>query len=92
VVTPFQVSCTSDTGLDYARLASENHLTPVSDFVKAKFTDDKWVSRGIYFAEQGGLTQLLQEGKPFYVSLAKSPQAQGLHLGHMITFEMARKI
>lgn len=26
------------------------------------------------------------------MSLAKSPQAQGLHLGHMITFEMAKKI
>lgn len=55
IVTPFQVSCTSDKGIAYDKLAVEKNLTPVSDFVKAKIAD-KWVSRGIYFAEQGGLT------------------------------------
>jgi len=44
------VSCTSDKGIEYDRLATENNLAPVSDFVKAKIAD-KWVSRGIYFAE-----------------------------------------
>ena len=49
-MTPFQVSCTSDKGIEYDRLATEKNLAPVSDFVKAKIAD-KWVSRGIYFAE-----------------------------------------
>jgi tryptophanyl-tRNA synthetase len=44
------VSCTSDKGIEYDRLAAEKHLTSVSDYVKAKIAD-KWVSRGIYFAE-----------------------------------------
>ena len=85
------MTCTSDKGLDYAKLVAEKKLTAVSDSVKAKLVD-KWVSRGIYFAEQGGLTELLQDPSSFYVFLAKSPQAQGLHLGHTITFDMARKI
>ena len=50
MVTPLQVSCISDKGIEYDRLANEKDLTPVSDFVKAKIAD-KWVSRGIYFAE-----------------------------------------
>lgn len=93
MVTPFQATCNSDKGLDYEKFAQAKNLTPISDFVKGKLSGDhKWVRRGVYFAEQGGLTQLLQEGRPFYVSLSKSPQAQALHLGHMVTFEMARFI
>jgi hypothetical protein len=39
-------------GLNYEKFAETKNLNAVSDFVKAKLSDDhKWVRRGIYFAE-----------------------------------------
>lgn len=53
-MTPFTVTCNSDKGFDYAKLSEEKKLSAIDDSVNGKIAD-KWVKRGIYFAEQGGL-------------------------------------
>lgn len=94
IVDPFNVSSSSKTGIDYARL--------IIKFGSAAITEDlisrlervtnrpahPWIKRGIFFSHRdlGGILDHVERGGKMYLYTGRGPSSEALHLGHLIPF------
>ncbi|KMQ97443.1 tryptophanyl-trna cytoplasmic [Lasius niger] len=94
VVTPWTVTSTNDSGIDYDKLIKKFGSSKIDDELLARFekiTGKKphhFLRRGIFFSHRDMHTilNLYEQGKPFYLYTGRGPSTNAMHLGHLIPF------
>lgn len=93
-VTPWEVTTTSATGIDYDKLIVKFGCGKLDDELIARFervTGHKacpMMRRGMFFAHRN-LQEILdrkEKGKPFYLYTGRGASSGSLHLGHLVPF------
>ncbi|KHJ92294.1 putative tryptophan--tRNA ligase [Oesophagostomum dentatum] len=92
VVTPWDVTASSATGVDYDKLIAKfgcRKLGPdlIERFKKVTGQEPHpMLRRGMFFAHRdlGAILDRKEKGKPFYLYTGRGPSSGSLHLGHLI--------
>ncbi|CAL2047572.1 CBN-WARS-1 protein [Caenorhabditis brenneri] len=93
-VTPWEVTTTSATGIDYDKLIVKFGCGKLDEELIARFervTGHKacpMMRRGMFFAHRN-LQEILdrkEKGKPFYLYTGRGASSGSLHLGHLVPF------
>ncbi|XP_073815027.1 tryptophan--tRNA ligase, cytoplasmic-like isoform X2 [Musca autumnalis] len=98
VVDPWNVTSTSDTGIDYDKLIKRFGSSRIDDELIARIEKitgkpaHHLIRRGIFFShrELNTILTLKEQGKPFYLYTGRGPSSESLHLGHLIPFIMTK--
>ncbi|XP_013107601.1 tryptophan--tRNA ligase, cytoplasmic [Stomoxys calcitrans] len=98
VVDPWNVTSSSDTGVDYEKLIKRFGSSRIDDELIARIEKitgkpaHPLIRRGIFFShrELNTILNLKEQGKPFYLYTGRGPSSESLHLGHLIPFIMTK--
>ncbi|KAI8130071.1 cytoplasmic, Tryptophan--tRNA ligase [Lucilia cuprina] len=98
VVDPWNVTSSSDTGIDYDKLIKRFGSSRIDDEMIARIEKisgkpvHHLIRRGIFFShrELNTILTLKEQGKPFYLYTGRGPSSESLHLGHLIPFIMTK--
>ncbi|XP_037815226.1 tryptophan--tRNA ligase, cytoplasmic-like [Lucilia sericata] len=98
VVNPWNVTSSSDTGIDYDKLIKRFGSSRIDDEMIARIEKisgkpaHHLIRRGIFFShrELNTILTLKEQGKPFYLYTGRGPSSESLHLGHLIPFIMTK--
>ncbi|XP_075147977.1 tryptophan--tRNA ligase, cytoplasmic-like [Haematobia irritans] len=98
VVDPWNVTSSSDTGIDYEKLIKRFGSSRIDDELIARIEKitgkpaHPLIRRGIFFShrELNTILNLKEQGKPFYLYTGRGPSSESLHLGHLIPFIMTK--
>uniref|UniRef100_A0A1I8MP81 Tryptophan--tRNA ligase, cytoplasmic n=1 Tax=Musca domestica TaxID=7370 RepID=A0A1I8MP81_MUSDO len=98
VVDPWNVTSTSDTGIDYEKLIKRFGSSRIDDELIARIEKitgkpaHHLIRRGIFFShrELNTILTLKEQGKAFYLYTGRGPSSESLHLGHLIPFIMTK--
>ncbi|TKR70703.1 hypothetical protein L596_022692 [Steinernema carpocapsae] len=94
VVTPWDVSTSSATGIDYKKLIVRFGCRELTEDIVSRIerlTNRRahpMLRRGLFFAHRD-ISQILdrfEQKKPFYLYTGRGPSSGSLHLGHLIPF------
>lgn len=94
IVTPWTVSSTSETGVDYDKLIDKfgsEHLTDelIAEFESVSKTQaHHFLRRRIFFSHRD-LRLILEthkQGKRFYLYTGRGPSSTAMHVGHLLPF------
>jgi len=94
IVDPWNVTSTSDKGIDYEKLIKKFGSSKIDDVLIERFeklTGRKahhLLKRGIFFSHRDMHTILNQyeQKKPFYLYTGRGPSSGSMHMGHLIPF------
>jgi len=94
VVDPWNVSTTSDKGIDYQKLIKKFGSSSIDDALLERMVKisgkpvHHFLRRGVFFSHRD-MHQVLNDveaGKPFYLYTGRGPSSTSMHLGHLIPF------
>ncbi|CAP37361.2 Protein CBR-WARS-1 [Caenorhabditis briggsae] len=94
LVTPWEVTTTKATGIDYDKLIVKFGCRKLDDDIIARFeriTGHKAIPmlrRGMFFAHRdfSAILDRKEQGKPFYLYTGRGASSGSLHLGHLVPF------
>merc|ERR1712029_1299819 len=93
-VDPWNVSTTSDKGIDYQKLIKKFGSSSIDDALLERMVKisgkpvHHFLRRGVFFSHRD-MHQVLNDveaGKPFYLYTGRGPSSTSMHLGHLIPF------
>ncbi|XP_053397628.1 tryptophan--tRNA ligase, cytoplasmic-like [Mercenaria mercenaria] len=101
VVTPWEVTATSASGIDYDTLLKGKHYADcekINDELIERIEDitgkpaHHFLRRGIVISHSmmNDILDLYQAGKPFYLYTGRGPSSESLHLGHLVPFQFTK--
>jgi len=94
VVDPWNVTSTSDKGIDYDKLIKKFGSKKIDDVLierMEKITGKKvhrFLRRGVFFSHRDMHKVLddVEKKKPFYLYTGRGPSSTAMHMGHLIPF------
>lgn len=97
-VTPWSVTTSNATGIDYDKLIVRFGSSKIDQTVKDRIRQltnvelHHFIRRDIFFSHRD-LHEILncaEKGKPFYLYTGRGPSSGSLHLGHLIPFMLTK--
>lgn len=93
-VDPWNVSTTSQSGIDYAKLIKRFGSSSIDSALIERFEKvtgkpaHHLLKRGIFFSHRDlhTILNLVENKKPFYLYTGRGPSSESLHMGHLIPF------
>ncbi|CAH0747414.1 unnamed protein product [Bemisia tabaci] len=94
VVDPWNVTSSSNTGVDYDKLIARFGSSKIDDVLLARFEKvtgkpvHHLLRRGIFFSHRDmhSILNLYEAGKPFFLYTGRGPSSSAMHIGHLIPF------
>lgn len=98
VVDPWNVTSSTDTGVDYDKLIKRFGSSKIDEEVINRFEKiigkpvHHLIRRGIFFSHRDlhSILTLKEQGKPFYLYTGRGPSSESLHLGHLVPFILTK--
>uniref|UniRef100_A0A915KPT4 tryptophan--tRNA ligase n=1 Tax=Romanomermis culicivorax TaxID=13658 RepID=A0A915KPT4_ROMCU len=87
VVTPWEVSTTSETGIDYEKLLVRFGCFRIDDSLIKRV--EKLTGKPAHHLLRRDLSYMLdlyEKGQPFFLYTGRGPSSEAMHLGHLIPF------
>ncbi|XP_060068960.1 tryptophan--tRNA ligase, cytoplasmic-like [Ylistrum balloti] len=94
VVNPWNVSSSSQKGVDYDKLINRFGSSKIDDALLKRMEKvtgkpvHHMLRRGIFFShrEMNLILDAVEKDKPFYLYTGRGPSSEAMHLGHLIPF------
>ncbi|KAJ1373954.1 tRNA synthetases class I (W and Y) [Parelaphostrongylus tenuis] len=94
LVTPWDVSALSATGVDYDKLIVKFGCRKIESDLLERFKNvtgrelHPMLRRGLFFAHRdlNVILDRVEQGKPFFLYTGRGPSSGSLHLGHLVPF------
>jgi len=98
VVDPWNVTASSNKGIDYNKLIDRFGCSAIDDALIERFERitgkpvHHFIKRGIFFShrELDKMLDLAEQGRSFYLYTGRGPSADAMHLGHLVPFVMTK--
>ncbi|CAH8608754.1 unnamed protein product [Dicrocoelium dendriticum] len=98
VVTPWEVTTTSNRGVDYDKLIVRFGCSRLSPELLTRFELackqplHHFLRRGIFFSHRDleFIVSLVEQRKPFFMYTGRGPSSDSLHLGHVVPFVLTK--
>ena len=98
VVDPWNVTSTSETGVDYDKLIVRFGSTKIDQELINKMEAiikqpvHYFIRRGIFFSQRDmyNILNLYENKKPFFLYTGRGPSSEAMHLGHLIPFMLTK--
>ncbi|XP_014277826.1 tryptophan--tRNA ligase, cytoplasmic [Halyomorpha halys] len=94
VVDPWNVTSTSQEGVDYDKLIKRFGSSKVDEELMDRFQKvtgkpmHHLLKRGVFFSHRDvhSILNIVEQGKPFYLYTGRGPSSESMHVGHLVPF------
>ncbi|KAA6373734.1 MAG: putative Tryptophan--tRNA ligase, partial [Streblomastix strix] len=98
IFTPWDISASDESGINYKRLVDEFGVELVTDEIVSRVerltnrSAHPWLRRKFFFSHRGfdKILDTVEAGDTYYLYTGRGPSSTSLHLGHMIQFMFAK--